>query len=597
MSQLNQASTNDHVEDEIVLSSWRHLWPHAKNHVRYRDMLGAILDDYYVWHSRWQSPGRAPTPERDSILQRTTALLKELSSRLMTDSVPWPACSYLAHMNTDTILPAGLAYFATMLYNPNNVTTEASPVTTALEHEVSDDFCGLVGFDQANGWAHLTSGGHAANYEAMWIARNLKSVPFSVADVPDLACLLGIREPNRLCNVPPSIVSRMLAEAATYGKDSAILAEARKRVRHPALENGRILIARNRHESWDKCANLLGLTLELIDIDKSMRLDVSHLRDRVFSHLQSDIPIVAVVATAGSCGEGSVDEIHRIATLRDECEQRLGVSFFLHVDAAFGGYHRSLLLPSTHGTETERDHCAPATSAVLKPEVAEALDALRLADTITVDPHKCAYVPYPAGCLAIRDRRYSSVVGRPPSKYFGQAPSKRIDFGAHTLEGARPGAAVAAVWMAHRVLGLHGDGLGALLARSIRSARCIHDALKAAPSFLVGGDVHEFRSVYDSDLNIINFCVLPEDRSKATAQHVTALSERIIGQPCLHLRNMENLPWFSKNRLTWRELEIPQANLDEEIAVVRCCVMKPISDQHFPEFWRNILDQLQKRLR
>ncbi|MDR5762380.1 pyridoxal-dependent decarboxylase [Caballeronia sp. LZ035] len=235
-------------------------------------------------------------------------------------------------MNSDPLLPAGLAYFAAMLYNPTNVTPEASPVTTTLEHEPSDDFCGLFGFDPEQGWAHLTSGGHAANDEAMWIARNLRRVPFALVEGS------GAPDAVRLCNLPPREIVARLAQALEHEPPDRLRARINALHDHPALTGGRILVASGRHYSWDKCADLLGLVLEPVEMDASMRIDVPALCECLFAHFAAARPVVAVVATAGSSGEGSVDEIHRIAALRFECEERFGASFFLHVDAAFGGY-------------------------------------------------------------------------------------------------------------------------------------------------------------------------------------------------------------------------------------------------------------------
>lgn len=40
-----------------------------------------------------------------------------------------------------------LGYFMTMLYNPNNVALEASPISTVAEIEVGEQLCELFGFN------------------------------------------------------------------------------------------------------------------------------------------------------------------------------------------------------------------------------------------------------------------------------------------------------------------------------------------------------------------------------------------------------------------------------------------------------------------
>lgn len=40
-----------------------------------------------------------------------------------------------------------LGYFMTMLYNPNNVAIEASPISTVAEIEVGEQLCDLFGYN------------------------------------------------------------------------------------------------------------------------------------------------------------------------------------------------------------------------------------------------------------------------------------------------------------------------------------------------------------------------------------------------------------------------------------------------------------------
>lgn len=75
----------------------------------------------------------------------------------------------------------------TMIYNPNNVTIEVSPITTVAEIQVGLDFCKMFGFnvDPNNkelpmAWGHIACDGTVANLESMWAARNLKFYPFSL---------------------------------------------------------------------------------------------------------------------------------------------------------------------------------------------------------------------------------------------------------------------------------------------------------------------------------------------------------------------------------------------------------------------------------
>ena len=84
-------------------------------------------------------------------------------------------------MTFEANMPALLGYFMTMLYNPNNVSIEASPLTTIAEIKVGLQLCKLFGYnippDKAEdedpnavvGWGHIVSCGSIANLESMWL--------------------------------------------------------------------------------------------------------------------------------------------------------------------------------------------------------------------------------------------------------------------------------------------------------------------------------------------------------------------------------------------------------------------------------------------
>jgi glutamate/tyrosine decarboxylase-like PLP-dependent enzyme len=68
-----------------------------------------------------------------------------------------------------------LGYFMTMLYNPNNVAIEASPLSTVAEIEVGEQLCDLFGYnivedspDAPTAWGHVTCDGTVANLESIW---------------------------------------------------------------------------------------------------------------------------------------------------------------------------------------------------------------------------------------------------------------------------------------------------------------------------------------------------------------------------------------------------------------------------------------------
>ena len=97
------------------------------------------------------------------------------SKMLGKHSIPFWNPRYQAHMCMDMSMPALLGYFATMLFNPNNVAFEASPFTTQIEVEVGKQLSTMFGYEVNEGdplkpsaWGHITCDGTVANLESIW---------------------------------------------------------------------------------------------------------------------------------------------------------------------------------------------------------------------------------------------------------------------------------------------------------------------------------------------------------------------------------------------------------------------------------------------
>ena len=77
-------------------------------------------------------------------------------------------------MCTDLTVPGLLGYFMTMIYNPNNVAVEASPLTTVIELEAGNQLCKMFGYNtddkkQPTGWGHIICDGTVVNLESIWV--------------------------------------------------------------------------------------------------------------------------------------------------------------------------------------------------------------------------------------------------------------------------------------------------------------------------------------------------------------------------------------------------------------------------------------------
>ena len=116
------------------LGAW-FLGPKAENSAVEEELVLHILRDYFHWRRNYypsdeivvtQRMRREASDWNDALLQQLSEMLARLKRHF-----PFYSPRYIAHMLSDQTIPSVLGYFAGMLYNPNNVTPEAAPVTIA----------------------------------------------------------------------------------------------------------------------------------------------------------------------------------------------------------------------------------------------------------------------------------------------------------------------------------------------------------------------------------------------------------------------------------------------------------------------------------
>ena len=527
------------------LGAW-FLGPKAENADIEEKLMNFILQDYFHWRRNYYPSDEIVIPQKlrrelvdwnDDLMQKVAEMLAGLRKHF-----PFYSPRYMAHMTSDQTLPSVLGYFAGLLYNPNNVTPEAAPVTERWELDVGRDVLEMLGYrtppaaggpHQARsefGWAHVTSGGTVANIEALWVARNAMYFPLAVSrldrefglemELDEQRCFA--MTPGEIVHLLPKLVDALqrrlnLSRSDAIARTGGLLASTGYSIPHNgatacfAKRPPAIFVSSAKHYSFYKAADLLGAGREnviLVDVDRQFRMDTRDLDDKLRLAIKRGMQPLAVIAIAGTTEEGAVDPVHEILDLRQRVESDLRTSFWLHVDAAWGGYMRSLFIPGaaahaqpphtlTEHIEAVRrfvsrdlDLSDRAYSRVLpiqwgNPDVLSAFLAFPRADSITVDPHKMGYVPYPCGVVAFRSdlvRQFVAEVapylastvssGEPKPDH---APPTSI--GPYILEGSKPGAAVAGVWLSHRMIPLNRDGYGEIVRASILAARELYERL------------------------------------------------------------------------------------------------------------------------
>lgn len=510
----------------------------------------------------------------------TAEILQQLE-----DSIPWWSPRYMAHMNSDVLLPAVVGYIATMIDNPNNVVVESSPPSSHMEVEAIDEMLELVGFQPRHsrppgsiaGWGHFTSGGTIANFEALWVARNIKYFPLALRKVAEYAAAnIEITLPNgrrrllfqksssgdraaraqdewELLNLPYgealSMREKLIEAIAPLGSPPQDVERAMRlvdegffRKRGVSAEGlwgdwagerpGVILVGGTTHYSPRKAVEVLGVgrrQLHLLPLDTSFRIDVAALRERLIEFAEERQPVIAVIAAVGTTEEASVDPVHEICDLREELAREEGLWFPIHVDAAYGGYIRTLFRDA-EGKPLSRYRVMQTIGYNWPPEaVYRAQEAISRAESVTMDPHKKGYVPYPCGAILFSDERVRDAVSSTaPYLWHGDKETQDdIFLGPYTLEGTRPGAAAAAAWLAQKVLPLHAEGHGKLIAGSVRNAQELYRALREINPIVIDNNRVQVLPIAKPDFSIVCFLLNIEGNERLDEMN------ELINEVCL----------------------------------------------------------------
>jgi glutamate/tyrosine decarboxylase-like PLP-dependent enzyme len=549
-----------------ALRAW-FLGPRAENAELLERLVVESLRDHVFWRRNYHpEDGSAirETDKRQEGYEETVATLTQELMGLLAElkrDVPFFSGRYKGHMIGEQTIASQIGYFATMLYNPNNIAIEISPVTTRLELEVAEQLARMIGYDPSSSWGHLTSGGTIANFEALWLARGVRYLAVAAAGAAgELGLDLPVRLPGgttgpiaelalwELLNVtnqdtldlwerlwqsaPHPEVQRALANhsLATIGYQ-----EYSRRLEldyGDPLPAGVVLVAATAHYSWEKIVRALGIgsnQLEYVPLDQCYRMDPDALWERVRALARRRNPILALVSVCGTTEESAVDRLDRVLQVRARAERELGATFHVHSDACYGGYAAAV----TRRADGSRRSAAEIRESVgadwPTDEWVRAVEALGQTDSVTVDPHKLGYVPYAAGAILVRDGRTRHLVATDPpylSPAEGPAPDTERFLGRYILEGSKPGAAAAAVWLSHKVIPLDERGYGYLIERTVAGAHRFHSAL-------AGADLAPFRAVMlpVPDINIV--CYLLCHPSLTTLRAVNQFNERVYARMSL----------------------------------------------------------------
>jgi aromatic-L-amino-acid/L-tryptophan decarboxylase len=222
-------------------------------------------------------------------------------------------------------------------------------------------------------------------------------------------------------------------------------------------ERSAVYVSEERHVSIDKAADCVGFGrnfLRIIPTDSEFRVRIDLMEQAIAEDQRKGIRPLCIIGLAGTTNTGSVDDL---ATLH-QMARRLNAWF--HVDAAYGG------------------------GIFLSKKRAGMLKDVKLADSVTLDPHKWFYAPLDAGAILVKNEAQLT-------KSFGMKPAyltdefdqrnERYQYYVHGFEQSRRFRSLK-VWMSFKRYGA--EQIGEWIDANIDHAEHFYTLCQQLPDFV-----------------------------------------------------------------------------------------------------------------
>ncbi len=257
-------------------------------------------------------------------------------------SVHTPHPKYFGLFNPRSNFAGVLADTITASYNPQLAAWSHAPYAVEIEAKVIQDFCEKFGYQKASSDGVFTTGGAEANLTALLSSLNHQYPSF--------------------------------AENGLFGMHKKPI----------------IFCSAEAHHSVQKSAKVVGLgysAVKTIPTLPNLKMDTSALEEGIKISLANGKAPLMVIATAGTTGTGTLDDLEAINVI---CKK---YNLWFHVDAAWGG------------------------AAILSNDLKKHLKGIEYASSITFDAHKWMSVPMGASLFLTKHKEILGKTFRITTEY------------------------------------------------------------------------------------------------------------------------------------------------------------------------------------
>ena len=139
-----------------------------------------------------------------------------------------------------------------------------------------------------------------------------------------------------------------------------------------------IYVSDQMHHCLNKAFRIAGLyeaIVRKVPLDQQFKIIPGELERQIISDRKAGLKPWLVVASAGTTDTGIIDPLADMGTIAAK------YGLWYHIDGAYGGFF------------------------LLAEEVREQLKAMKMADSIVMDPHKSLFMPYGLGAVLVKDKR------------------------------------------------------------------------------------------------------------------------------------------------------------------------------------------------